>query len=132
MPDDNITITINSDDTTLDSLSSLTIGNYSSINYSSTASPYLFSGSNGISYGTISTSMTSSPLTVTGDATFDGDIKWKGRSLGDMMEKIEKRLSILTPDPEKLEHFSALQKAYDHYKMLEKLCELPKVDDGKQ
>ena len=45
-----------------------------------------------------------------------------------VMEKIESRLAILTPDPEKLEHFEALKKAYDHYKALEALCQLPKED----
>jgi len=68
-------------------------------------------------------------LEVAGDANFDGDIKWKGRSLGDMLETIEKRLGILVPDPEKLEHFEALQKAYEHYKTLEALCTMPTKDD---
>lgn len=66
-----------------------------------------------------------SGLKVEGDAEIEGDIKWKGRSLGDMLSTIERRLSILTPDPEKLEHFEALRKAYEHYKTLEALCELP-------
>lgn len=70
----------------------------------------------------------SSALEVSGDANFKGDIKWKGRSLGTLLETIEKRLAILTPDPEKLEHFEALQKAYDHYKILEALCQIPKKD----
>ena len=39
-----------------------------------------------------------------------------------MIETIEKRLAILTPDPKKLEKYEALQKAYDHYKLMEKLC----------
>jgi hypothetical protein len=70
-------------------------------------------------------------LHVSTDAIFEGDIKWKGRSLGDMFTTIEKRLAILTPDPAKLKHFEALQKAYDHYKTLEALCEVPeKKDDG--
>ena len=70
-------------------------------------------------------------LHVSTDAMFDGDIKWKGRSLGDLLTTIEKRLAILTPDPAKLEHFEALQKAYQHYKTLEALCEIPeKKDDG--
>lgn len=64
-------------------------------------------------------------LKVTSDAEFDGDIKWKGRSLGKWLEDVEKRLAILVPDPEKLEHFEALKKAYQHYKTLEALCEMP-------
>jgi hypothetical protein len=66
----------------------------------------------------------SSGLHVSTDAIFEGDIKWKGRSLGDMLSTIEKRLAILTPDPAKLEHFESLQKAYQHYKTLEALCEI--------
>ena len=56
------------------------------------------------------------------------DIVINGKSLSMVMEKIESRLAILTPDPEKLEHFEALKKAYDHYKALEALCQLPKED----
>jgi subtilisin family serine protease len=65
------------------------------------------------------------------DAEFDGDIKWKGRSLGDLLTTIEKRLAILTPDPEKLEHYESLQKAYQHYKTLEALCETPSKKEDK-
>ena len=35
---------------------------------------------------------------------------------------MEQRLSILVPDPEKLEKFEALKKAYEHYKTMEALC----------
>lgn len=71
----------------------------------------------------------SGTLTVKGDAEFDGDIKVKGRSLMEMIEKIESRLAILRPDPEKLEHFEALKKAYENYKTLERLCQLEDKDD---
>lgn len=74
-------------------------------------------------------SNTKNSLDVFGDANFEGDVKWKGRSLGDMLETIENRLSILVPDPEKLEHFEALKKAYEHYKTLEALCTVPKKED---
>jgi hypothetical protein len=64
----------------------------------------------------------SSNLTVQGDAEFEGSVKIKGRDIGKLFEKIEDRLAILTePDPEKLKKFAALKKAYDHYKLLEKL-----------
>ena len=54
--------------------------------------------------------------------TVEGDIRWQGRSLSKWLEKIEDRLAILSdPDPEKLEKFAALKKAYEHYKLLEKL-----------
>ena len=64
-------------------------------------------------------------LHVNGDAEFDGDVKIKGVSIAKALDDINKRLAILVPDPAKLEHFAALKKAYDHYKLLEALCELP-------
>lgn len=70
-----------------------------------------------------------SGLKVSGDAEFEGEIKIKGRSLGKILEGIEKRLSILVPDKEKLEHFESLRKAYEHYKTIEALCEVPKNDE---
>ena len=45
-----------------------------------------------------------------------------GQSLKEFMAKMEQRLSILVPDPKKLEKFEALKKAYEHYKTLESLC----------
>ena len=76
----------------------------------------------------VGSSNISSAFEVHGDAKFNGDIKWKGRSLDTMLETIENRLAILIPDPEKLSQFEALQKAYDHYKLMEKLCQLPGKD----
>ena len=92
-------------------------------------------GSNGTYYTTnntggnigIGTSWPSNPgLICSGDANFEGDVKIKGVSIAKTLEDIQKRLAILVPDPAKLEHFEALKKAYDHYKLLEALCELPK------
>ena len=68
-------------------------------------------------------------IKVNGDAEFEGKVKINGQDLAEFMDTISKRLAILVPDPAKLEHFEALKKAYNHYKMLEKLCELPKDDD---
>jgi hypothetical protein len=75
--------------------------------------------------------MTSSSagLHVTSDAEFDGDVKIKGVSIAKTLEDIQKRLAILVPDPAKLEHFAALKKAYEHYKTLEALCEIPKQEE---
>lgn len=70
----------------------------------------------------------SAGLHVTSNAQFDGDVKIKGVSILETLNKIEKRLSILRPDPEKLAHFESLKKAYEHYKTLEALCELPEKD----
>jgi hypothetical protein len=82
-------------------------------------------GSSNWSNSNITTSAHPS-LTVTGDAEFEKDIKIKGVSLAKTLEDINRRLAILVPNPEKLEHFEALKKAYEHYKVLEALCEIPK------
>lgn len=89
---------------------------------------------NGASAWTTSVTGTSGNLTgaglhVTSDAEFDGNIKWKGRDLGKMLETIERRLAILQPSPKKLKKFEALQKAYDHYKLLEALCQSEDDDE---
>ena len=113
----------------LGSTSSYTIGSSSSYSYGNitinssgsmgigTSSPYYYSTG-----GSVLGSSTGSGLHVSADATFEGDIKWKGRSLGKLLCSIEDRLAILAePDPKKLEKFEALKKAYDHYKLMEKL-----------
>jgi len=84
-----------------------------------TTSPYIANGS------------TPSSIKVQGDAEFEGKVMINKRDLGEFMEAMSKRLAILVPDPEKLEHFKALQKAYDHYKTLEALCQLPEKADDK-
>jgi len=68
-------------------------------------------------------------LHVNSNAEFDGDVKIKGVSVLETLQKIEKRLAILRPDPEKLAHFESLRKAYEHYKTLEALCELPPKEE---
>jgi len=121
----------------------LTSGPYTSLNVGAaggTGSYGSLSGSSGSSYvyttngtspwGNLTMTNNSQPssLNVKGDAEFEGKVKINGQDLGEFMETISKRLAILVPDPEKLEHFEALKKAYDHYKMLEQLCELPKEE----
>ncbi len=49
------------------------------------------------------------------------DLMVDGKSLKTFMEKVEERLLILQPDPKKLEKYAALKKAYEHYKLMEKL-----------
>jgi hypothetical protein len=77
-----------------------------------TTAPYITTaGSNG-----------SSGIQVKGDAEFEGKVMINGRDISKLFERIEDRLAILMePDPEKLEKFAALKKAYDNYKLLEKL-----------
>ena len=90
-----------------------------------TTSPYTIATTG---YGNITSGngTTQPSIKVQGDAEFEGKVMINKRDLGEFMESMSKRLAILVPDPEKLEHFEALKKAYDHYKLLEALCELPK------
>ena len=99
------------------------------------------SGLNGgyyVSTGTGSTynwsnATTTPKVNITGDGIdmqSGTDIKIDGKSLKNFMDKMEERLAILVPDPAKLEKFEALKKAYEHYKLMESLCqEQPKEED---
>lgn len=118
------TITINSDP--LDDIMNSTMS--SSLNYSINSSGTIGTGTGNFYYtnpntGPWITTAQTSPRTldVKGDANFEGDIKFKGRSLEELFSKIEDRLAILQPDPAKLEKYEALRKAYEHYKLMEKL-----------
>ena len=76
---------------------------------------------------------TSSTVNITGagiDMAPGTDITVGGKSLKEFMTKMEERLAILIPDPKKLEQFEALKKAYEHYKLMESLCqEQPKEEE---
>jgi len=100
-----------------------------------TTSPYYYNTLNNYQNTVWTTSPTitngSSGLTVNGDAEFEGNVKIKGRDVLAFLEKIEDRLAILQePDPEKLKKFAALKKAYDNYKLLEKLIGDYSEDDA--
>jgi Ni,Fe-hydrogenase I large subunit len=89
----------------------LTVGSAGSVLYSTGASSTMWT--NNTNAGVLS---------VQGDAEFEGNVKIKGRDVAKLFEKIEDRLAILMdPDLEKLKKYQALKKAYDHYKLLEKL-----------
>ena len=93
-------------------------------------------GSNGGNYYTTGTSgigiNTSPSVNITSggiDMAAGTDITVDGKSLKEFMNKMEERLAILVPDPKKLEQFAALKKAYEHYKLMEKLCQEPPKED---
>jgi hypothetical protein len=58
-------------------------------------------------------------LKVKGDADFDGEVTIKGKSLTDMLEKIEERLAILHPNPELEDKWDELKELGKRYKELE-------------
>jgi hypothetical protein len=59
------------------------------------------------------------------------DLKIGDVSLKTFMQQMSDRLAILQPDPKKLEKFEALKQAYEHYKLLEKLCNVAEDKDKK-
>ncbi len=93
-------------------------------------SGYMYTTGTGTSWAAPNTAANHGSLKVSGDADFDGDVTIKGHSIVKLLEKVEDRLAILMdPDPAKLEKFQALKKAYDNYKLMEKLCqETPEED----
>ena len=86
-------------------------GSASSYNWNTTTTPSVNISSDGI------------------DMAAGTDIKVDGKSLKEFMNKMEERLAILVPDPKKLEQFAALKKAYEHYKLMESLCQEPPKED---
>lgn len=65
---------------------------------------------------------TNPAVKIQGNADVDGDLTVQGVSVLDTLKKINERLSILVPDPARLEKYTALKQAYEHYKTLEALC----------
>jgi len=77
-----------------------------------------------VSNGTGANWASTNATTATGKLKVEGkdaDIFINGQSLSDWMSAVDKRLSILRPDPELLEKYEALRNAYDTYKTLESL-----------
>ena len=114
----------------------------SSVYIPGSTTPYgnitISAGANGTTGGTFgssyynyytSNSTSSGNIQVTGNAQIEGSLTVKGVNIAEAIEKINKRLAILVPDPAKLEKFEALKRAYENYKTLEALCELPKEDE---
>ena len=115
-------------DTSITSPCTITIPGYSSnYNYTNT-----FTTSSGSGYTVGSGILNDSRVNIGNDGIDireGGDIKIGNQSLKEFMTKVEQRLSILVPDPAKLEKFEALKKAYEHYKTMESLCFDEPVDD---
>jgi len=131
------TITLNSANSgySYSTIGNLGIGSITVPTTTTTGTSYTIASGGSGGYGQIYTSTgngtawvnsatTQPSIKVTGDAEFEGDVKVQGRSLIKLLEKIEDRLGILMdPTPERLEKFQALKKAYDNYKLIDKLCQ---------
>jgi len=73
------------------------------------------------SWGTVSTdpNLKGASIQVKGDAEFDGEVRIKGKSLTDSLERIEERLAILRPNEELEEKWENLRALRNAYKELE-------------
>ena len=110
---------------------------YSNINNINTNIPGITVGSSfcnttwntGTAGYTINTPPSTVSISTGGIEMAEGtDITVGGRSLSAFMKTMEERLAILVPDPAKMEKFAALKKAYEHYKLMEKLCQEDKEE----
>lgn len=106
------------------------MGQAATISQAASAStwPYPYVVTTGSGTGNISPGLTFSDswrlpeqsLHVRGDAEFEGDIKLKGKSLSETLDKIEERLAILHPNEKLEEKWEELKKLGDMYRALEK------------
>jgi hypothetical protein len=96
-------------------------GIYWGINSGSSGQVYTTNGTN-TSWANISLAdpdLQGSTLSVKGDADFEGEVTIKGKSLTDMLDKIEERLAILHPNPKLEDKWDELKKLGKRYKELE-------------
>lgn len=137
-PDYNISYSSGVDTITLDpsymttSITSPTWTTTSGGAIGATGSTYTISTGAGYNGSWTTTGSSYGNVNITGsgiDMAAGTDLKIDGKSLKHFMDKMEERLAILVPDPAKLEKFEALRKAYDHYKLMEKLCQEEKKED---
>ena len=71
------------------------------------------------SNGVDGTNISPSKLKVQGDAEFEGDLKLKGKSLKDSLDKIEERLAILNPNEELEKRWEELRNLRKQYMEME-------------
>lgn len=104
---------------------SISIGGSNMYGYTSvtgaTGGSYTVAGSNGSSWSGIieDPKLKGTSLKVKGDAEIDGDIKLNGRSMSDLLDKIEQRLALLTPNTELEAEWEELKALGDQYRQLE-------------
>jgi hypothetical protein len=58
-------------------------------------------------------------LSVRGDAEIDGELTVGGKNIGESLDRIEKRLAILKPNPELEERWERLRELGEEYRKLE-------------
>ena len=98
----------------------VTINSGTTLGSGATNGSYLYSNGNNNTIWTTNT--TAGFNTISHGMEVKGDLIVNGKNIGNILDKIQDRLAILDePNPEKLEKHAALRKAYEQYKLLEKL-----------
>lgn len=80
---------------------------------------FTINSSNGLSWGDITNNTTLDSVNIKETATFEGDVIIKGKNLANTLEEINKRLNILTVDPELEGRWDELKRLGDQYRALE-------------
>jgi hypothetical protein len=123
------TDTITIDTSTMYSANTITLPS-SNYTIGSAGSTLYSTGAGSHNWNNVTTTSSTVNISNTGIEMAAGtDITVGGKSLKEFMTKMEERLAILVPDPAKLEQFAALKKAYEHYKLIESLCQEPPKED---
>jgi len=130
------TITIDTDASTMYMSNTITLpsttianGGYTIGSAGGNGSASIFGSASSYNWNTTTTTPSVNISSDGIDMAAGTDIKVDGKSLKEFMSKMEERLAILIPDPKKLEQFAALKKAYEHYKLMESLCQEPPKED---
>jgi hypothetical protein len=95
----------------LKALNATDIGTY--LDSTATLSPF--------TYNTYTSTNMSSTIKGFSDLNVSGNLVVNGVDIGEAIGTMCERMAILMPDPAKLEKWESLRKAYEHYKLMEKL-----------
>ena len=84
--------------------------------------PYIINSNDNWSWKdlTVKSAPIQNTLKVIGDAEIDGQLKVGGKNLCELLDQIERRLAILTPNPELEAKWEELKELGERYRELEK------------
>jgi hypothetical protein len=92
---------------------------WNNTNYTATASPYTVSNTT-TGWATYTQPAMQGKLTVSGDATFDGEVTIRGVKLDERLTAIEERLGILRPNNDLEGKWEKLKALGEEYRRIEK------------
>ena len=98
------------------------INNINTVGVATSPGYILTTGTSGTNWAdvVISSNPAYNSLEVKGDANFDGDVKIKGKSLSETLDRLEERLAILRPNESLEEKWEQLKDLRRQYREMEK------------